>query len=299
MYQPPPGYEIVLRTRSRDEDRESRLVLDAAGVPAKAHHQDGWWLLIVRRDDLTTATAELNAYQQENIEPSHHGDAPVPVFDGAKAAVVAYAGVLIVIAILTAQSTLGLQWLPAGRMQAGRVMAGEWWRTVTALTLHVDGVHLVANLVFGALFGILAGQVLGGGVAWLAIVVAGALGNLINAMVRAPDHASIGASTAVFAALGLLVAHALRPRKAVQEKLLRRWRPMIGGIVLLAYTGLGGDRTDVVAHLAGFVAGLLTGWVGCSIPTSWLVHSKVQQLAGFAAIASVCCAWIVGLIAAG
>lgn len=299
MYQPPPGYEIVLRTRSRDEDRESRLVLDAAGIPAKAHHQDGWRLLIVRRDDLTTATAELNAYRQENREPSHHGDAPVPTFDGAKTAVVVYAVVLIVIAILTAESTFGLQWLSAGRMLAGRVMVGEWWRTVTALTLHVDGVHLIANLVFGALFGILAGQVLGGGVAWLAIVVAGALGNLINAMVRAPEHASIGASTAVFAALGLLVAHALRPRKAVQEKLLRRWSPMICGIVLLAYTGLGGDRTDVVAHLAGFVAGLLTGWVGCSIPTTWLVHSKVQQLAGFAVIASICCAWIVGLMAAG
>jgi membrane associated rhomboid family serine protease len=299
MYQPPPGYEIVLRTRSPEEDRESRLVLDAAGVPAKSHHQEGWWLLVVRRDDLTSATAELNAYRQENLEPSYHRDAPAPVFAGAKTAVIAYAGVLIVIAIFSAQSTLGLQWLSAGRMQAGRVMAGEWWRTVTALTLHVDGVHLVANLVFGALFGILAGQVLGGGVAWLAIVVAGALGNLINAMVRAPDHASIGASTAVFAALGLLVAHALRPRKAVPEKLLRRWSPMIGGLVLLAYTGLGGDRTDVVAHLAGFVAGLLTGWVGCSLPTPWLAHRKVQLLAGFAAIASVCCAWIVGLIAAG
>ena len=112
-------------------------------------------------------------------------------------------------------------------------------------------------------------------------------------------HTSIGASTAVFAALGLLVAHALRNRGPVRETLLKRWSPLIGGVVLLAMTGVGGERTDVMAHVTGFVAGMLMGWLACSLPLAWLTNVVVQRVAGVATIALVMIAWIVGLAIAG
>ena len=135
---------------------------------------------------------------------------------------------------------------------------------------HGDAGHLTANLVFGTVFGLLAAQALGSGLACLAILLAGGLGNGMNALVQGPGHASLGASTAVFAALGILVAHALRYRGALPGGVLRRYSPLVGGVLLLAYTGTGGERTDVVAHLTGFLAGLGTGWFARHIPERWL-----------------------------
>ena len=47
------------------------------------------------------------------------------------------------------------------------VVRGEWWRAFTALTLHADAGHLMANLLFGVLFAYPAAQLVGVGVAWL------------------------------------------------------------------------------------------------------------------------------------
>ncbi len=298
MYKPPSGYETVFKTRQRKECLESRLVLDAVGISSEATHHDGWWLLVVSSDDLATSAAELDAYRQENPDRSTPGSPAIPLYRGAATGVFFYAGTIIAIFILTAQSAFGLDWLAAGRMEAGRVMAGEWWRTVTALTLHLDVGHISSNLVFGAVFGLLAGQVLGGGVAWLAIVIAGALGNFMNAMVQSPAHTSIGASTAVFAALGVIVSHALRPRASAAEKPLKRWSPLIGGLLLLAFTGVGGERTDVAAHLTGFLAGLLIGWVGCGLPDHRLASRTVQKWAGLATLVIVISAWSIALFVA-
>jgi membrane associated rhomboid family serine protease len=176
-------------------------------------------------------------------------------------------------------------------MQAGQVLAGEWWRPVTALTLHGDAAHLSANLFFGAVFGALAGMAVGGGVAWLAILVGGALGNALNALVQAPSHASIGASTAVFAALGLVVMHAFRYRHALPATPLRRWSPLVGGVLLLAWTGTGGERTDVVAHLTGFLAGLALGAPVNGAPAAWLRRRELQAGAGALAVALVVLCW--------
>lgn len=276
---------------------ESRLVLDAVGISAEAVDRDGWWCLRVNPDDLSRAAAELDAYRRENSDPSTLRRTATPVYGGAAMAVFVYAAIILAVFVLTAQGTFGLDWFAAGQMQAGNVIAGQWWRSVTALTLHLDAGHIASNLAFGAVFGFLAGQVLGGGVAWLAIVIAGALGNFINALVQPPNHSSIGASTAVFAALGVIVSHSLRSWSSVQEKPLRRWSPLIGGLLLLAFTGVGGERTDVVAHLTGFLAGMLIGWVGSGLPDHWLASGKVQSWAGFVTLVIVATAWIVAYAA--
>jgi membrane associated rhomboid family serine protease len=170
---------------------------------------------------------------------------------------------------------------------------------MTALTLHADAGHLSANLVFGVVFGLLAASALGGGVAWTGILLAGALGNTLNALVQSPDHASIGASTAVFAALGIIVAHALRYWRVLGGGWLRRWSPMVGGVLLLAYTGTGGERTDVVAHLTGFIAGLLLGWAGSRVPLRYLERRSTQTIAAAAGLGLLLGSWAVALVAAG
>ena len=52
---------------------------------------------------------------------------------------------------------------------SSEVLDGQWWRTITALTLHSGLAHLISNLVFGCAFGGLAAHSLGSGLAWFSI----------------------------------------------------------------------------------------------------------------------------------
>lgn len=146
------------------------------------------------------------------------------------------------------------------------ILAGEWWRTVTALTLHADLPHFVANLCFGLMFiGFLLPR-FGGGLAWLGFALAGALGNAINAAFYWRElHSTIGASTAVFGALGMLVAWEFHERWSSHDK--RGWWhlvvPLGGGLALLAYLGVGDGsdhKVDYMAHFWGFAAGFVLGF---------------------------------------
>ena len=198
------------------------------------------------------------------------------------------------VAWLAGYSISGYDWFAAGRVDGALIRNGEWWRTITALTLHADARHLVGNLVFGVLFGLFAGRLLGSGVAWLAIVVSAALGNAANTLLLDSVHRSIGASTAVFAALGLVAGFVWRGRLMSQDRWSNRYGPIVGGLALLMYTGTGGPNTDIGAHLLGFVCGFVTGMLLTAlgpVPTD----RRYQLTAGSIALLIIATAWIVAL----
>jgi membrane associated rhomboid family serine protease len=267
------------------------LVLKAAGIEHVVLHRDGLWLLAVPDELAERAGGELEAYRDERVRAARVSPTPLPSFRGGVVGSGLYAAVLVGVAGLAHRDALGVVWQRVGKLQAGRFVEGEWWRALTALTLHLDAAHLVANLGFGLVFGLLAARMLGGGVAWLAILLAGALGNALNAVLQPPNHAALGASTAVFGALGILVALAVRYRRHLRESPLRRWSPLVVGLVLLAYTGMGGERTDVLAHLTGMASGLLLGTIAARIPSSALGDARLQRLAAAAALALIVGAW--------
>jgi membrane associated rhomboid family serine protease len=274
---------------------ESRLVLHAAGIQAEVEHRDGSWLLSVRFEDVERANAELEAYRSENPPPAVVNRPGSTRLGGAQVGVAIYVIVLLYITFLDASDTLGRDWQSAGRVDSTKVLDGQWWRCLTALTLHLDAAHLIANLVFGAVFGLIAGGILGGGVTWLALVIAGGLGNCINAIVQGDDHLSLGASTAVFAGLGLIVSDAIRLGVAEGVPGIRRWTPLVAGLVLFAYTAIGGEQTDVGAHLTGFLVGMLFGWIGPRIPHAWLESRTIQSAAGLLAVLLIGLAWMLAL----
>ncbi len=150
-----------------------------------------------------------------------------------------------------------------GALQADALFGrGEWWRPVTALFLHGDLGHLVANLGSGFfLFGLVLGG-LGAGRGGLVLAAAAVAGNIAAAALHPwSGYSSIGASTAVFAALGLLTGAAVRDAFCGARSF--SWRalllPVLAGVSLLALYGSGGLQTDVVAHGTGFAAGALLG----------------------------------------
>ncbi|QDS94362.1 Rhomboid family protein [Roseimaritima multifibrata] len=283
--------EVVFRAPSRETCFESRLVLEAVGIPSDMRPQAGSWVLVVPSQYVPAAFAELHAYQQDHPAETTRPASKVQTYSGAIAGIVLYAATILSVALLANLSAYGWDWNSIGVMRAGEVTSGEWWRTITALTLHADSRHLASNLLFGGLFGLMAGRIFGGGVAWLCITLGGALGNAMNAFAQSADHASIGASTAVFAALGMMVAHALRPRSFERGNRMKRWSPLIAGVLLLSFIGVGDERTDVLAHVTGFIAGLGIGWGASRLPARWLSNEFVQTGCGVAAIGLVIVAW--------
>jgi rhomboid protease GluP len=98
----------------------------------------------------------------------------------------------------------------------------------------------------------------------------------------------------VFSLLGLLAAYAWRRRADSGERWAYRWAPLIAGVFLLGFTGVGGENTDVLAHLTGFITGAVTGWWLGRL--SQIPRPRVQWLVGLGALLTIAGAWWVALL---
>lgn len=284
----PTWVEIFRSPRPRDCD-ERLLLLESVGIAAVMRIEDGQYGVWVSPDDAGRAYFELTRYAAENrpVPPPHR----VQLHDGALLAALAYVVLLFVPTALAANSAFGRDWLAIGALDGARVRAGEPWRVVTALTLHADLAHYAANAGFGALFGALAGRVYGVGRAWLGILIAAAVANLLNALAMAAGHVSLGASTGVFAALGMLCVFRW-PDVRRRARVGIRSASVIAAVVLLALLGTGDARTDVAAHALGFVCGMSLGIVA----QRFLPPDRtVRWQPGIVAIALVAFAWLTAL----
>jgi rhomboid protease GluP len=289
---PPPAVTVFRAARRRDCE-ERLLVLTAVGIAAQLAY-DGECLIEVAPQEEAAAREQLRRYEAEN-RPLPPAAPPPSLYGYAWVGCVLYAAVLIAVAYALATGIGPLDAFDRGELDAARVQAGQWWRAWTALTLHLDAPHLAANLLAGVWFGYLAARQLGGGLAWLLTVSGGALANLLEGLNAAPEHRAVGASTAVFAALGVMAAYSWRERLALPQRWARRWGPLIAGLALLGWTGSAGEDTDLVGHVAGFVVGTLLGAVA-GVPRVQRVTRRVPQwVSGCLALASLALAWACAL----
>jgi len=248
--------------------------------------------LRVPRGQLEAAREELERYALERVPARSVLFVP---FAGAQIGAGIYAAVLMLVAYCAGIQAFGADWLARGALDARRGAAREWWRAVTALTLHLDQAHLLGNLLFGAAIGFLAGRAFGPGIAWASILAAAAAANYADMLISPATHRAVGASTAVFAALGLLVGFAWRHGLSVRERFNYAYGPVFGGVALLALLGAGDQHVDVLAHALGFSSGVATGWLYSRLGVPRSRGRGVQYTAGAAALALVALAWAVAL----
>lgn len=283
----------VFRSPRRRDCEERLLVLTAVGVEGVVTRAHEEFLLQVAPADAGYAARHLLQYEAENRPPPQ--PSPPRVYSHAWVGCAVYVLVLLGVAFALSNGLVRLDAFELGELDAARVQAGQWWRAWTALTLHLDGPHLAANLVAGVWFGYLAARQMGGGTAWLLTVTGAAVANLLEGLLGPADHRAVGASTAVFSALGAMSAYSWRERFGLPQRWARRWGPLVAGVILLGWTGSAGEGTDVVAHLAGFAVGALLG-ATAALPRSQRWLNRVPQwLAGALALASLAIAWAFAL----
>ena len=275
--------------------REHGLVVAAKDVPHWIEREGEEWVLFVEEGARATALGELSAFDaEERARPPAAKLLPAEQIETLSLYVAAW----VMSGFFLVQNLAGEAWTDRGAAVSAAILGrGEWWRTVTALTLHGDLAHVSANLMTGLLFAAFVMPHLGTGLTWLGIVLSGALGNAVNAWgYRGEGHSSIGASTAVFGALGILVGAEFVARLSSAHT-RSRWQlvlPIGAGLALLAFLGVGEEHgnTDFMAHLWGFVVGLplggLSGWgrVKERAPR-WM-----QRLAAGGALVLIGVAWV-------
>jgi len=175
------------------------------------------------------------------------------------AAVAALALVLVAVFLWTTRGAADATYarmLQAGAITSARIDDGEAWRLATAVFLHFDLAHLIANVGVLVLIGPLLAHVLGPMRFAAVFVGSGIAGNAASYLFAPSPALKAGASGGVAGVLGALAGQALRAGRGGR---FRSWQVL--GAIAAAYALLvgAGPRSDHVAHLAGLLSGIALG----------------------------------------
>jgi rhomboid protease GluP len=143
----------------------------------------------------------------------------------------------------------------AGALTRAAVLAGEWWRLVSAVFLHGGLDHLVGNAIALLVLGMMCEHAFGRTQFLFLFVMSGIAGSILSMLMN--PGPSVGASGAIFGLQGAAIVLFRRHR----DRLIMRARRI--GVVLLVWAlytlaqGAFAPFVDNGAHIGGFVAGAL------------------------------------------
>ncbi len=283
---------IVRVTADRRLAEEWELVLLAQGLSPSVRWTADGVVLVVPQAEVDRALESLLAYEREN--PRKLAEHVEPMEPGSWIAGVAAALMLLLFYSITVQWLPALSWFEHGNADAERILQGELWRVVTALTLHADVAHALSNAIAVALFLTAVSSMVGAGLACALVLLAGAAGNLANAFLHGSPHVSVGASTAVFGAVGLLGSLGVTRRRRSALSRWRAWLPVAAALALLGMLGSSGPRVDIWAHLFGLFVGAVLGVLVAMIAPR-PSRLPIQWACGGGAVALLIYCWMVAL----
>lgn len=235
------------------------LILSAAGIRHKIVHQAApGWEIHVFPSEHAHALAEIHAYDNENrnwpLQPAE-SDSFRPLFRAQSLLVIF--SLLLFHAVTGPWSPQSL-WFTNGAVNSSAILADrEYFRLLTALTLHADLVHLLGNCFIGGFLLHFYFLILGNGIGLSVLILSAILANFVNVLAHGPGHLSVGFSTAVFSVIGILSALNYRHYKFTRPA--RLVLPFMAGAAMLAMLGSSGERTDLGAHFFGLITGLVAG----------------------------------------
>jgi len=231
------------------------LVLEAMDIPFESGANSDFYELMISEADRDRAFIQIALYERENRKKRIQEK---KIYKrGNESFVIFTPFFLYLFYFLVLLLGPKLPIVSLGDASAEAILAGEWWRTITALTLHADISHLFSNLIFGGILATLVIRQTGSGLGWLLILFSGILGDYWNSLLYVKNHHSIGASTAIFGAVGVLSS--LQFYRQYRFTAQKAWVALGCGLAFLAFLGAGGQNTDLSAHFFGFFAGIFWG----------------------------------------
>jgi membrane associated rhomboid family serine protease len=265
------------------------LVLTAAGIAHRVDERAADFALLVAPEDEARAAAALAGFDEEGAPESlpavpDHGPSALGVLVS-----IALAAMFFVAGPREAAS----RWFEVGSASADAILRGALWRTVTALTLHADLFHLLGNAIASLIFMTAVGRWLGGGLGSAVILMSAAAANLLTAVKHGSHFVSVGASTATFAALGLVAGLQVIRRLKLRTRRGYAWVPIGAGLALYAMLGVSAGA-DLYAHVFGLGVGILVGLglAAGQLSRGWRAPGLLGQLLlGAGTLATVAASW--------
>jgi len=235
--------------------RDDSLVLLSQGIEHRLTRlETGPFQIHILPEQGDFAKEQLKLYHLEN--PPKEENPPLPLSFSLQPLWVLLAPVFVTLLDFSEKVNLHTP----GLSDASKVLKGEWWRSLTAQTLHGDARHLASNLLCGYIvMNMITFRI---PLLRLApfIAIAAAIANICVAATVQTDFRSLGFSTFVFAAIGCLAVIEFRLMPKESHGMLRRFAPLCGAASLAVFLGLG-ENADILGHAYGFIAGLFCGFI--------------------------------------
>ena len=249
------------------------LVLLSQGIAFRlARSESGPFEIYVVPEEEARAIQQLDLYRKEN--PPKEENPPLPLTLSIQPVWVLL--VPVVCTILDFGNFVDRMHY-AGLSDADKILRGEWWRTITALTLHGDARHLASNLLSGYIVLNLMSYRLPLARMVPFLAVASAVANFFVAFTVHTDYRALGYSTFVFAAIGALAVIEFRLMPRESHGMLRRFAPLCGAASLAVFLGLG-ENADILGHAYGFIAGCICGLIPKKSTLRWGTPTTLADL---------------------
>lgn len=287
--EPLPSVRIPAANRRQAMDWSLVLISQSISSKLQADSAGGHWLEVAAEDE-ARAEEILRLYREENRRWRWQRRIPTTPFVFHWGSLVWVA--LIVVLHLVAEPRTTLH--EAGVMRAEAVLKGDWWRPITAVTLHGDYGHLASNAMFGFIFLGVAMGYWGVGLALLASLMAGVVGNFAGWIFYPASQSIVGASGMIMGAIGLLAvipAPVGSLRRLTFQMLLRTLTPAVFLFVMMGFA----PSSAWICHAGGFIAGVLFGLLLFPLRRRPQLRERLSKPALLVAVIIFAVAWL-GLV---
>jgi rhomboid protease GluP len=170
------------------------------------------------------------------------------------------------------------------------VLAGDWWRPLTAALLHAGLLHLAMNGWALLQLGRLSEWTFGPWTTVALFVFTALTGSALSLF---NDSYSVGASGALFGIEGALLSFFLRHRERLTPAGVALLKQLLAWSLFMLVFGFLAPNIDWRGHVGGLVGGLAVGW---ALPIHRGREPAAARIAGLAAVGLLVAA-IAGMVA--
>ncbi|WP_145470164.1 rhomboid family protein [Staphylococcus epidermidis] len=147
--------------------------------------------------------------------------------------------------------------LEVGGLVHFNVVHGEWYRLISSMFLHFNFEHILMNMLSLFIFGKIVESIIGSWRMLIIYIISGLYGNFVSLSFNTTTI-SVGASGAIFGLIGSIFV-IMYLSKNFNKKMIGQ---LLIALVVLIVFSLFMSNINIMAHLAGFISGVLITLIG-------------------------------------